>query len=384
MSNNAYPCAGGGEIGRAQVAQAEACGLEPEPDMNPILLKPNSDTGSQVVLNGKVWRSLQAREYYAEFPYLLGQVLDAYERLSSRHDFIVMEGAGSISELNLKATDLVNLGLATRLNVPVLLTADIDRGGVFAAVAGTFALLDENERRLVHSFAINRFRGDPTLFQSGVKILEARTQSRCLGVFPYLRDTPLDAEDSVAFETGGSADADVAIIALPHISNLSDFRLIPSAQRISLPVDKVFRCVIIPGTKNTLGDLEWLREKGLADWIIRQQKAGALIIGICGGYQMMGEVIEDPLEMESQRGRADGLGLIQGRTVLAAEKVTRQVRAVTPSGREFDAYEIHLGTTTRAQDAEPFATLADATKDGVRVTDVLEPICMARLKILWC
>jgi adenosylcobyric acid synthase len=366
MSNNAYPCAGGGEIGRAQVAQAEACGLEPEPDMNPILLKPNSDTGSQVVLNGKVWRTLQARDYYAEFPYLLGQVLDAYERLASRHDFIVLEGAGSISELNLKATDLVNLGLATRLNVPVLLTADIDRGGVFAAVAGTFALLDENERRLVRSFAINRFRGDPTLFQSGVEMLEARTQAQCLGVFPYIRDTSLDAEDSVAFEAGGNADADVAIIALPHISNLSDFRLIPWAQRISRPVEQVYRCVIIPGTKNTLGDLEWLREKGLGDWIIRKQKAGAMIIGICGGYQMLGERIDDPLKMESQRGGADGLGLIEGRTVLAADKVTRQVRAVTPSGHEFDAYEIHLGTTTRGRDAEPFATLADGTKDGVR------------------
>ncbi|HXJ40172.1 MAG TPA: cobyric acid synthase [Bryobacteraceae bacterium] len=366
MSNNSYPCKAGGEIGRAQVAQAQACGLEPEPDMNPILLKPNSDTGSQVVVNGKVWRTLQAREYYGQFPYLLGQVMDAYERLASRHDFIVMEGAGSVTELNLKATDLVNLGLATRLNVPVLLTADIDRGGVFAALVGSFALLEENERKLVRSFAVNRFRGDPSLFRSGVEMLEERTGRPCLGVFPYLRDVPLDAEDGVAFE-GEGGDSDVAVIALPHISNLTDFRLIPGAARVSKPLDKVFGCVILPGTKNTLGDLEWLRRTKLADWILEQHKAGARIVGVCGGYQMLGERIEDPLGMESARGGADGLGLIAGRTVLAAEKITRRVHARTPSGTRFDAYEIHLGITTRPHDAEPFAILADGTSDGVRV-----------------
>jgi adenosylcobyric acid synthase len=370
MSNNSYPCAAGGEIGRAQVAQAQACFLEPEPDMNPILLKPNSDTGSQVVVNGKVWRTLSAREYYSHFPYLLGQVLDAYERLRARFDFIVMEGAGSISELNLKQTDLVNMGLATRVNAPVLLTADIDRGGVFAAIVGTFALLGENERRLVRSFAINRFRGDPSLFVDGVRMLEERTATPCVGVFPYLHDAGLDAEDGVSFEGCGDADSDIAIVALPHISNLSDFRLIPGAQRISKPpaneFDKTFACVILPGTKNTLGDLAWLRRTGLANWIIRQHEAGSRIVGICGGYQMMGERIEDPHGMESDRAGADGLGLLPGYTVLSREKITRRVRAITPSGAEFEAYEIHLGCTTRPQDAEPFATLCDGSKDGVR------------------
>ena len=367
MSNNSYPCAGGGEIGRAQVAQAQACFLQPEPDMNPILLKPNSDNGSQVVVNGKIWQTLRAREYYSHFPYLLGQVMDAYERLASRHDFIVMEGAGSVSELNLKATDLVNLGLATRLNVPVLLTADIDRGGVFAAVVGSFALLEENERDLVRSFAINRFRGDPSLFESGVHMLQERTGKPCLGVFPYLRDTILDAEDGVSFEGQGSAHSDIAIIALPHISNLTDFRLIPNARRVSKPVTGDFTCVIIPGTKNTLGDLEWLRKTGLADWIIDQHKAGARIIGICGGYQMMGERIEDPLGMESGLGGADGLGLLSGRTTLAAQKISRCMTAVTPSGIEFSAYEIHLGYTTRPHHAKPFAIFEDGTKDGIRL-----------------
>ncbi len=364
MSNNSYPCAAGGEIGRAQVAQAEACFLEPQPDMNPILLKPNSDTGSQVVVNGKVWQTLAAREYYEQFPYLLGQVMDAWERLASRHDFIVMEGAGSISELNLKATDLVNLGLATRLNVPVLLVADIDRGGVFASIVGTFDLLEEEERKLVRSFAINRFRGDPALFASGVEMLEKRTGRRCAGVFPYLHDMPLDPEDGVSLESTGQGD--IAVIALPHISNLSDFRLIPHARRLTRPVDETFACIIIPGTKNTLGDLAWLRRTGLAEWLIEQHRHGVRIIGICGGYQMMGEYIEDPLGMESGRGSAAGLGLLPGQTVLAAAKTTRGVQAVTPSGIAFEGYEIHLGVTTRPPDAVPFAALSDGAPDGVR------------------
>ncbi|MDQ1469081.1 MAG: adenosylcobyric acid synthase [Bryobacterales bacterium] len=364
MSNNSYPCAGGGEIGRAQVAQAEACFLESEPDMNPILLKPNSDTGSQVVVNGKVWRNLPAREYYGQFPWLLDQVLAAYHRLAAKHDFVVLEGAGSISELNLKPTDLVNLGLATRLNVPVLLVADIDRGGIFASIVGTFALLDENERSLVRSFAVNRFRGDPALFETGVDLLETHTGKPCMGVFPYLHDAPLDPEDGVDFDGVGEADSDIGIIALPHISNISDFRLIPHARRIQRPIDAHLPCVMIPGTKNTLGDLAWLRKTGLADWILDQHRQGAKIIGICGGYQIMGDRIDDPLAMESAHGSAEGLGLLPVRTVLAAEKTTRRVSARTPSGIEFDAYEIHLGVTTARGD--PFATLRDGTPDGIR------------------
>jgi adenosylcobyric acid synthase len=367
MSNNSYPCEAGGEIGRAQVAQAEACFLAPEPDMNPILLKPNSDVGSQVVLNGKIWKNLRAREYYEHFPLLLENVLAAHDRLASRHDFIVIEGAGSVTELNLKGTDLVNLGLAARLDVPVLLTADIDRGGVFASIVGTFALLDEHEQSLVRSFAINRFRGDPSLFESGVDLLEGRTGKPCIGVFPYLRDIPLDPEDAVTLDYPGPQDADIAIVALPHISNLSDFRLMPHASRISRPVDAHFRFVILPGTKNTLGDLAWLRETKLDVWIHDQHRCGAAILGICGGYQMMGESIEDPFAMESSAGCASGLGLLPVRTVLAQDKVTRAVRAATPSGIMFDAYEIHLGVTSGPPDACAFATLDNGMSDGIRV-----------------
>ncbi len=364
MSNNSYPCAAGGEIGRAQVAQAQACFLEPEPDMNPILLKPNSDTGSQVVVNGKVWRTLPAREYYSEFPFLLSQVLDAYARLAANYEFIVMEGAGSITELNLKASDLVNLGLAARVGAPVLLVADIDRGGVFAAVAGTFALLEEDERNLVRSFAINRFRGDPGLFATGANMLETRTGKPCLGVFPYLRDAPLDPEDGVSLEDHRGQQSDVAIIALPHISNLSDFRLLPDACRVSRPLDRTFACVILPGTKNTIGDLQWLRRMGLDVWICDQHRRGATIVGICGGYQMMGEWIEDPLALESEAGTAPGLGLLPVHTVLQAEKTTRRIDAVTASGVRFSAYEIHLGRSTYTTAVKPFATLCDGAEDG--------------------
>jgi adenosylcobyric acid synthase len=293
-------------------------------------------------------------------------VTAAYERLAARHDFIVMEGAGSISELNLKQTDLVNLGLAARLNVPALLVSDIDRGGVFASVVGTFALLERHERALVRSFVVNRFRGDPSLFETGVELLEGHTGKPCLGVFPYLHDAPLDPEDGVSFEGSGSDVSDIAVIALPHISNLSDFRLIPNARRIQRPADAVFHCVILPGTKNTLGDLEWLRRMGLFEWILDQHRRGAMIVGICGGYQMMGERIDDPLAMESGIGSAQGLGLLPVRTVLEAEKTTRRVTATTPSGVAFEAYEIHLGVTTGTEGFAVFATLEDGARDGAR------------------
>jgi adenosylcobyric acid synthase len=370
MSNNSYPCRAGGEIGRAQVEQAQACFLEPEPDMNPILLKPNSDTGSQVVLNGKIWKTLSAREYYSHFPFLMEQVIDAYQRLAAHFEFIVIEGAGSIAELNLKRTDLVNLGLATRIDAPVLLVADIDRGGVFASLAGTFALLEARERALVRGFAINRFRGDPALFQSGVEILEAQTGKPCLGVFPYLPDTMLDAEDAVSLENNekpASADHSTAIVRFPHISNFSDFRLLPDAWWITQPVADDFEYVVLPGTKNTIGDFLWMRSVGLDQWLLKQYRRGAHVIGICGGYQMLGESIEDPHGLESNTRRVEGLKLLRSRTVLSSEKITRTVKCVTPSGHHFEAYEIHLGQTMLREAAPPFATLSNGQEDGVRL-----------------
>jgi adenosylcobyric acid synthase len=369
MSLNSYACRDGGEIGRAQVAQAEACGLEPTTDMNPILLKPTSATGSQVVVNGKVWKQLSADAYYREYEFLFEQVLAAYQRLADAHDFIVLEGAGGTAEINLRERDLVNLPLAERLDVPALLVADIDRGGVFASVVGTLHLLSESERSRVRSFAVNRFRGDPGLFGSGRAMLEERAERPCLGVFPFSGDIELDAEDSVSLDNRGAAEAtdgelDIAIIRLPHISNFTDFRLLTSARYIEQPTTAVPDIIILPGSKNTIADLHWLRGTGLAPWILKCHSNGSAVWGICGGYQMLGRRVVDPARVESLLGEAEGLGLIDAETTLAETKVTRIVAARSPSGEvAFSAYEIHMGETSQSVNTEPFA-LVEGRPEG--------------------
>jgi adenosylcobyric acid synthase len=368
MSNNSYPCQAGGEIGRAQVAQAWACGLEPEPAMNPILLKPNSDGGSQVVVHGKVWKTLPARAYYDHFDFLLEEVMRAYQDLASRFDVIVIEGAGSVTELNLRPFDLVNLGLATRLSAPWLLVADIERGGVFASVIGTVGLLTPEERGLLRAFAINKFRGDRSLFDGGQRILEERTGLPCLGVFPYENAIELDDEDSLSVPTSNShSTTRTAIVRFPRISNTTDFRLLKAAAWLSAPPDGHFDFIFLPGTKNTIADLEWLKARGLAAWILDEHRRGAQVIGICGGFQMLGETVRDPDAMESANSEVAGLGMLPIHTIMQREKVTRVVKAKTPSGHEFSAYEIHLGETTiHGDQGEPFAVLADGTTDGLR------------------
>ena len=368
MSNNSYPCRGGGEIGRAQVAQAEACGLEPRPDMNPILLKPTADAASQVVVQGKVWGDLSARAYYEHFDFLLSKAAESYERLAAEFDVIVLEGAGSIAELNLRRTDLVNLGFAARFDIPVLLVADIDRGGVFAAVHGTIDLLEPAERRLVRSFAVNRFRGDPTLFENGVTILEEKTQRPCLGVFPYAPDIRLDEEDGVRLDDlprNQGDGAKVAILRFPRISNLTDFRLLPNAAWVDRPVEGDFEAVILPGTKNTMADLEWMRARGLDAWVKAKHAQGVRILGVCGGYQMLGERIEDPYGVESQQTSVEGLGLLPVRTTLTKDKVTEVVEARSRGGKDFRAYEIHLGRTVATAPVEPLCE-AGGRPEGAR------------------
>lgn len=368
MSNNSYPCPGGGEIGRAQVAQAEACGLDPHPDFNPILLKPTSDMGSQVVLHGQVWRNLRAREYYTHFDFLFAEVLAAYERLAARFDYVVIEGAGSVAELNLKSRDLVNLNLARAVGAPALLVSDIDRGGVFAAIIGTISLLEPAERDLVRAFAVNRFRGDPTLFTDGVQMLEQRSGKPCLGVFPYLKEFTIDEEDGVSVEDRAATGSDIAIIKFPRISNLTDFRLLPGAAWITRPVDRPFATIFLPGTKSTLPDLAWMRQQGLDTWLLQQHRQGARIVGICGGYQMLGGAILDPTRADSDLEAGTGLGLLPVETTMAAEKTTRTVRAVSPSGLEFDAYEIHMGETVSR--CAPFAHI-EGRPEGARHGNVI-------------
>lgn len=377
MSNHSYPCAAGGEIGRAQVAQAEACGLEPEPAMNPILLKPSGNGESQVVVHGRVWRTMSAREYYTHAEALRQEVRTAYDSLASRFEVIVIEGAGSVSELNLRNRDLVNLDLVTRLHAPWLLVADIERGGVFASVHGTVDLLTPEERSLFRGFLINRFRGDRSLFDDGVRQLEEMTKAQCLGVFPYEPAIHLDAEDSLAVRTRPQSDAPpngrTAIVRLPHLSNATDFRLMSWAEWVNEPPTDVFDTVILPGTKNTLDDLRWLRRNGLADWIVAHAQRGGRVIGICGGYQMLGRSIADPLGMESTQGAAEGLSLLPVTTTLAAQKTTRVVSAVTPGGATFGAYEIHVGVTAidAGSGGVPFANLEDGSADGLRIGNVI-------------
>ena len=378
MSNNSMVCAGGGEIGRAQAAQAEACGIAPHIDMNPILLKPTGNFGSQVVLNGYAWKNLSAREYYEHFEFLRDNVAQAYERLASNYDYVVVEGAGSITELNLRHCDLVNLGLAARIHAPSILVADIDRGGVFASVVGTFQLLEPEESNLVRTFMVNRFRGDVSLFRDGVGILEAKTGRRCLGVFPYAPDIRLDPEDSVSLderpspiENAGDTFQRIAIVRLPHISNFTDFRLLPDARYINQPVNERFDVIFLPGTKNTIEDMQWLHSNGIADWLHRQYSDGATIVGVCGGFQMLGEVIIDPDQMESTAGTVRGLGFIRATTRLMPHKTTRLVAARTHSGIPFRGYEIHMGITTIDDAGRPFAHLEDGSRDGVRLPRIV-------------
>ena len=380
MSNNSAVCSDGGEIGRAQAAQAEACGIQPHTDMNPILLKPTGTFGSQVVLNGHPWKTLGARDYFSHFDFFLEGVLDAYGRLSEKYDFVIIEGAGSITELNLRNFDLVNLGLAARLQAPSILVADIDRGGVFASVVGTFQLLDAGEAPLVRSFLINRFRGDRTLFSDGVPILEEKTGKPCLGVFPFLDDVHLDAEDSVSLEDRADppcaaaselhGQSRVAIVRFPHISNFTDFRLLPDAVYVTEPTRGRFDTIILPGTKSTIEDLLWLRATGLEQWLKDQFAAGSSLIGVCGGFQMLGFRISDPYNVESAVREAPGLGFLRAETQLMKGKLTRNIVARTPSGLRFPAYEIHMGITTMKGQTKPFAILEDGTEDGVRTARV--------------
>ena len=377
MSNNSYPCRAGGEIGRAQVAQAEACGLEPEPAMNPILLKPTGNGRSQVVVDGRVWKTLSAREYYAAADELRPRVFAAYADLARRFDVVVVEGAGSVSELNLRQHDLVNLGLVTRLRIPWILVADIERGGVFASVVGTVHLLTPPERELLRGFAVNRFRGDLSLFDEGVRILEDATSTACLGVFPFASDVHLDAEDSLALDTRRRTPAPdgarLAIVRLPHLSNATDFRLLTWADWIEAPPTTRYDFIVLPGTKNTIDDLRWLHRTGLAAWMQAQHADGATIVGICGGFQMLGRSVADPAGIESTTSSVEGLSLLPVETVLTAHKRTEAVQAVTPRGTSFGAYAIHAGRTSIVGGAtlDPFATLSDGTADGMRQPRVI-------------
>ena len=374
MALNSYITRDGKEMGRAQVMQAEAAGIEPSVLMNPILLKPTNDTGSQVILNGEAVGHMSAREYFRKKKEYIPLVKEAYDRLSKEYDLIVIEGAGSPAEINLKQDDIVNMGMAKIADAPVLLVGDIDRGGVFAQIVGTLALLEEEEQRRVKGTIINKFRGDLSILEPGLRILEEKTAVKVRGVIPYFH-LDLDEEDSLTErfsvkKTTGLVD--IAVIRLPRISNFTDFRVLEAMEEVNLYYAETAAqlgdpdLILLPGTKNTIGDLLWMRQNGLEAKVLKHASYGKPVFGICGGYQMLGEEIRDPEEVEGH-GDIRGMQLLPVHTVFRKEKtrtrVTGHFRKIEGmfagfSGLEIQGYEIHMGETSVEAQAE-ILTLED-------------------------
>lgn len=398
MALNSYITREGLEMGRAQVVQAQAAGIEPSVRMNPILLKPMSDVGSQVIVNGEVRGNMSAGDYFAYKKSLLPDIKKAYDSLAAEHDIIVIEGAGSPAEINLKEHDIVNMGMARLVDAPVLLVGDIDRGGVFAQLVGTVALLTEEERARVKGLVINKFRGDKTILDSGIEQLKRFCGIPVVGVTPYLH-VDIEDEDSLAERLTVQKKEgclDVAVIRLPHISNFTDFFMLEHEPPIGLRyVEQPMQLgtpdlIILPGTKNTMDDLRWLRSSGLESMIAKAHAEGSLLFGICGGYQMLGRELSDPAHVEAG-GTMSGLGYLPMRTVFTAEKTRTRVSGTIAcisgalselSGCAIEGYEIHMGETTvcTEDDILPLTELMDeihglkkpdgAAQDGVYGTYV--------------
>lgn len=380
MALNSFATPEGLEIGRAQAVQAEAAGIPCHTDMNPLLLKPQSDHTSQVVLNGRPIGNRSAYDYFRREgrEELWQAVCAAYDRLAARYHPIVLEGAGSLAEINLRDTDLVNLPMAMHAGADVLLVGDIDRGGVFASVYGSLLLLRPEERKRVKGILINKFRGDLRLFESGVKQLEELCGIPVLGVIPYFKDIHIEEEDSVALAAKAyraeRGKVNVAVVLLRHMSNFTDFNVLERDERLHLfytnNVDELAQAdiILLPGTKSTLDDLHDIRRNGVAQAIVRARRKGATVMGICGGYQLMGEWVSDPNHFEGEQESLPGLGLLPVATEMQGDKVTRQVR-FTLHGRDetmMEGYEIHMGKTERRPGVQalPLNRLADGTDEG--------------------
>lgn len=379
MALNSYATPEGLEIGRAQAVQAEAAGVPCHTDMNPLLLKPSSDHTSQVVLNGRPIGNRNAYEYFRREgrEELRKEVHAAFDRLAVRYNPVVMEGAGSISEINLRDSDLVNLPMAMHAGADVILVADIDRGGVFASVYGSVMLLRPEERKHIKGILINKFRGDIRLFESGVKMLEDLCGVPVVGVVPYYKDIYIEEEDSVMLQTknirAGQGKVNVAVVLLRHLSNFTDFNVLERDPRVHLfytnNTDELMKAdiILLPGSKSTLSDLYELRHNGVAQAIVRAHREGATVMGICGGYQLMGREVCDLDHVEGEIERLPGLGLLPVSTRMQGEKVTRQVRfRFLEDSAVCEGYEIHMGTTTPLADVpvSPLNHLADGREDG--------------------
>ncbi len=383
MSNNSAVCVDprtgqGAEIGRAQAMQAAAAGVDPEPAMNPVLLKPGGDRSSQVVVLGHALAEADALSYQDLKKQLLGTVLGALDDLRSRYDVVVCEGAGSPTEINLREGDLANLGLARARGLPVVVVGDIDRGGVFAAFHGTVALLEAADQALISGFIVNRFRGDPALLEPGLRMIEGHTGRPVLGVLPYLRDIWLDAEDSLTLEgrppTSGRAEPygreplTVTVVQLPRVSNFTDVDALMLEPGVEVSFSTGPRgiaeadLVVLPGTKATVNDLRWLRERGVAEALERRAARGGAILGVCGGYQMLGETIDDPVE--SRAGTVKALGLLPVTTGFAARKTLARPRGTGLGEQVTTGYEIHHGLVARHGGEPLFTDQAGGAVDG--------------------
>lgn len=398
MALNSAATPDGLEIGRAQAMQAEAARVQPSVDMNPVLIKPSSDTGAQVIVRGRVWGQVTARDYHRKrVEELFPLVVESYETLAARHDVVVLEGAGSPAEINLKARDIVNMRMARAARAACLLVGDIDRGGVFASLYGTLALLDRDERDSIRGFLINKFRGDETLLTPGVRMIEEKIEKPCAGVIHHLPDVNLDEEDSVSLETrrdllahfrqietGANRRLKIGVVALPYISNFTDFDALVAEESATLAYLTDARdvaaadIIIIPGSKQTIADLRWLEKTGFAEAIKDRHAAGVITVGVCGGMQMLGGEIEDAAGLEGG-GRAQGLGLLPIRTSLTGEKITvpatGELCGQTLFGGEaigcekINGYEIHLGETFYETGCQPFARVFRQTDRAREILD---------------
>ena len=390
MSNNSYVTAAGGEIGRAQAVQADAAGVEARVEMNPVLLKPEADHIAQVVVMGRPMLSAKAKDYFALKPQLWEAVHTSLDRLREDFDIVIAEGAGSPAEINLKANEIVNMRVARYANAPVLLCGDIDRGGVFAFLVGTLELLEPEEREIIKGFIINKFRGDPSLLTDGITWLEERTGIPVAGLIHFFRDIHIPEEDSVALDdvsaTAAQSVLDVAVLQLPHIANFDDFdplarhpgvglRYVDSPAQLGRP-----DLVIIPGTKTTIPDLAWMNERGLSQAVKELHGSGAAVVGICGGYQMLGTKVSDPDHIESSIAELDGLGLLPLSTVFQGSKETHRIKGTVieatgllagASGMPVSGYEIHMGRTVGEGFAAPFR-IEDRADAAVTEADSME------------
>ncbi|SFG84807.1 adenosylcobyric acid synthase (glutamine-hydrolysing) [Palleronia marisminoris] len=377
MSNNAAVTADGGEIGRAQALQAVAAGLPRHTDMNPVLLKPETDTGAQVIVQGRRLTTVRARDYARLKPQLLEKVLESFQRLKAAHDLVLVEGAGSPAEVNLRAGDIANMGFARAADVPVVLAGDIDRGGVIAQIVGTQAVIDPEDAALIGGFIVNRFRGDPTLFADGYRLIEAHTGWRGFGVCPWFDGAwRLPAEDALDLRGGRGEGLHIVCLRLSRIANFDDLdplaaepgvRLTMLGPGQALPGDT--DVAIIPGTKSTGGDLAYLRAQGWDVDLAAHARRGGHVLGICGGYQMLGSEVADPHGVEGAPGADPGLGLLDVSTTMSADKRLTEVRAThAATGLPFDGYEIHMGMTDGPDRARPFGYV-DGEPEGAVSAD---------------